>query len=78
MSKAEDLKRQILELTEEYYRETKLNDKFTAGKTYVNYGGRYFDAKEMQNLVSASLDFWLTAGDWAAKFEKGLAVWLGI
>ncbi|MBR1627268.1 MAG: lipopolysaccharide biosynthesis protein RfbH [Bacteroidales bacterium] len=78
MSKAEDLKRQILELTEEYYRETKLNDKFTAGKTYVNYGGRYFDAKEMQNLVSASLDFWLTAGDWAAKFEKGLADWLGI
>ncbi len=29
-------------------------------------------------MVDSSLDFWLTAGPWAAKFEKKFAEWLGI
>ena len=32
----------------------------------------------MVNLVDASLDFWLTAGPWAHKFETRLAQWLGV
>ena len=44
----------------------------------MNYGGRYFDDAEMVNLVDSSLDFWLTAGPWAAKFEKAFAKWLGV
>ena len=30
------------------------------------------------NLVDAALDFWLTAGSWAQKFEKRFAQWLGV
>jgi hypothetical protein len=41
----------------------------------IPYGGRVFDRSEVENLVDASLDFWLTAGRYAAKFEAGLAVW---
>ena len=79
MSKKEDLKKQILELTREYYREVHAQQPpFEAGKTRVNYGGRYFDDQEMVNLVDASLDFWLTAGPWAHKFETRLAQWLGV
>ncbi|GHT02170.1 lipopolysaccharide biosynthesis protein RfbH [Bacteroidia bacterium] len=79
MSKKEELKKQILQLTQEYYQEVHGQPKaFEAGKTFVNYGGRYFDDKELVNLVDSSLDFWLTAGPWAHKFEKRFAEWLGV
>lgn len=79
MSKKDELKKQILELTREYYNEVHCVEKeFVPGKTRVNYGGRYFDAEEMVNLVDSSLDFWLTAGPWAHKFEKRFAEWLGV
>lgn len=79
MGKKEELKKQILELTAEYYKEVHGQPKeFEAGKTFVNYGGRYFDEKELIHLVDSSLDFWLTAGPWARKFEMRFAQWLGI
>lgn len=79
MDKKEELKAQILELTREYYKEVHgQTRKFEPGKTRVNYGGRYFDDAEMVNLVDASLDFWLTAGPWAHKFETRFAKWLGV
>ena len=79
MSRKEELKAQILELTREYYNEVHAPKKeFIPGKTHVNYGGRYFDDKEVVNLVDSSLDFWLTAGPWAHKFETRLAKWLGV
>lgn len=79
MSKKEELKQQILDLTREYYREVHGQKKeFKPGETFVNYGGRYFDDAEMVNLVDSSLDFWLTAGPWAHKFETRLAQWLGV
>jgi CDP-6-deoxy-D-xylo-4-hexulose-3-dehydrase len=79
MKKIEKLKQEILEKTKELY-ELKFGETkdFIEGETYVNYGGRYFDEKEMVNLIDSSLDFWLTAGPWAKKFEKGLADYLGV
>lgn len=79
MSKKDELKKQILELTRQYYEEVHAPKKeFTPGKSFVNYGGRFFDAEEMVNLVDSSLDFWLTAGPWATRFENRLAKWLGV
>lgn len=79
MNKKEELKQQILDLTREYYREVHgVKPEFVEGKTFVNYGGRYFDDEELVNLVDSSLDFWLTAGPWAHKFETRLAKWLGV
>ena len=79
MAKKEELKKQILDLTRAYYQEVHANKKeFVPGQSYVNYGGRYYDAEEMVNLVDSSLDFWLTAGPWAHRFETGLAKWLGV
>ena len=79
MNRKDELKKQILALTKEYYAEVHGEKKpFEPGKSFVNYGGRYYDHDELVNLVDSSLDFWLTAGPWAHKFEKRFAAWLGI
>ena len=79
MSKKEDLKKQILNLTREYYKEVHAPKKeFEPGKSFVHYGGRFFNDEEMVNLVDTSLDFWLTQGPWTHKFERRLADWLGV
>ena len=80
MDRKEQLKQEILEKTREYYELVHRPDRtdFVPGQTRINYGGRWFDDQEMVNLVDASLDFWLTAGPWAARFERGLAAWLGV
>lgn len=79
MAKKEELKAQILELTREYYKEVHAQkNEFEPGKSFVHYGGRYFNDEEMVNLVDSSLDFWLTQGPWTHKFERRLADWLGV
>ena len=79
MIRKEELKKQILDLTREYYKEVHgRSQTFIPGQTKINYGGRFFDAEEMVNLVDSSLDFWLTAGPWAHKFETRFAKWLGV
>lgn len=79
MAKKEELKAQILELTREYYNEVHAQKKeFEPGKSFVHYGGRFFNDEEMVNLVDSSLDFWLTQGPWTHKFERRLADWLGV
>ena len=79
MAKKEELKAQILELTREYYKEVHAQKKeFEPGKSFVHYGGRYFNDEEMVNLVDSSLDFWLTQGPWTHKFERRLADCLGV
>ena len=78
MKKTEHVKEEILSLVKEYYKESFLVEKsFIPEKSYINYGGRFFDEKELVNLVDASLDFWLTAGPWANKFEHRFAEWIG-
>jgi CDP-6-deoxy-D-xylo-4-hexulose-3-dehydrase len=51
---------------------------FIPGKTPIQYSGRVYDEKELQNLVDSSLDFWLTHGRFSAEFERSLARFLGI
>ena len=78
---AEELKKDILEKTAEYYRlvhAPKQSAEFVPGKSRVNYAGRVFDEKEMTNLVDSALEFWLTYGHWSKDFEKGLAEYLGV
>lgn len=81
MTKAKQLKNEILQKTKEYYElvhKPQQTKEFIAGKSRVNYAGRVFDEKEMINLVDSSLDFWLTYGSYSKIFEKKLADYLGI
>jgi CDP-4-dehydro-6-deoxyglucose reductase, E1 len=78
MSEAEELRQSILAQVAEYHRLAHQPRPFTRGETKVHYAGRVYDAQEMQNMVSAVLDFWLTAGPYADLFEKKLGQFLGV
>lgn len=81
MTQQEQLKKEILNKTKEYYElvhKPVQDKKFVDGESRVNYAGRVFDDTEMQYLVDSSLDFWLTYGDYSKKFEKQLAKYLNV
>lgn len=73
-----ELKEQIIQLSKEYYQIKHNNKKeFTPGDR-ISYGGRVFDENEIANLIDSSLDFWLTTGKYADRFEKKFASFLGV
>jgi CDP-6-deoxy-D-xylo-4-hexulose-3-dehydrase len=78
MSKADFLRQSILAQVAEYYQEVHAERPFIEGETRVQYAGRVFDAREMQRMTEAVLDFWLTAGPYAEQFEKKLGRLLGV
>ena len=78
MSKTEELRQSILAQVAEYYNQVHAQKPFVPGESTVHYAGRVFDELEMQNMVGAVLDFWLTAGPYAEKFEQKLGNFLGV
>ncbi|GMQ79455.1 MAG: lipopolysaccharide biosynthesis protein RfbH [Anaerolineae bacterium] len=78
MSRSESLRKTILDQVAEYYRLVHEDKEFVPGESRVHYAGRVFDDREMTNMVDAVLDFWLTAGPEAEKFEKKLGKFLGV
>lgn len=75
---ADELRSKILELVGEYHAAKWPERTFLPGESAVPVSGKVFDAADMQNLVDASLDFWLTTGRFAAQFEKEFARFLGV
>jgi CDP-6-deoxy-D-xylo-4-hexulose-3-dehydrase len=75
---ADKIRAAIWELVSQYYRAAWPEKPFVAGETPVSCAGRVFDAEELALLVDASLDFWLTTGRYAARFEKELAQFMGV
>ncbi|MCQ2521371.1 MAG: lipopolysaccharide biosynthesis protein RfbH [Lachnospiraceae bacterium] len=73
----EEARNQIKELVAAYYHEFKeKKDAFKEGDR-ISYAGRVFDEKEMQALTDATLDFWLTTGRFADRFESEFGKWIG-
>jgi CDP-4-dehydro-6-deoxyglucose reductase, E1 len=70
---ASHLREQILALVADYWATAFRTDDFIPGITPVPVAGRVFDFQEMQYLVDSSLDFWLTAGRFAERFEREFA-----
>lgn len=77
-ARTEALRSQILELVSEYHAAAFPNKDFVPGQTPVPVSGKVFDTAELQYLVDASLDFWLTTGRFAAEFEQKFAEWMGV
>lgn len=78
MRSAQELRGQILTLTGEYYAaQFGGASPFQPGDR-IGYAGRSFDQDELRELVSASLEFWLTAGHYTREFEQGLSEYLGV
>lgn len=73
-----DLREQAFKAAIKYYEfRYKKTKPFIPGDR-IPYAGRVFDEHEIVNLVDASLDFWLTTGRYAERFEKELANFLGV
>jgi CDP-6-deoxy-D-xylo-4-hexulose-3-dehydrase len=79
MSRADELRSQILNLVAEYSHEAFPSPKkFVAGENPIPVSGRVFDASDVQTLVDSSLDFWLTAGRFSDDFERKFARRIGV
>lgn len=74
----QELRKSIAQLVEAFYKATDTENKFIRGKTPIRYAGRVFNEKEIQAAVEASLDFWLTEGRFAKKFQLELAERIGV
>ena len=78
MKTPEDLRSEISKLVEEYA-DLKYKDKtFKPGRTGIPASGKVIGSTELQNMVDASLDGWLTSGRFNRKFEVELAKFIGI
>ena len=75
---AENIKQDIFKNVKKYYELQHPKKEFIAGKSKINYAGRVFDEKEIISLVDSALEFWLTTGRFAQKFEKEFADFLGL
>ena len=73
-----ELRLRILELVEAFYGEEHARPEFVPGETLVPVAGRVFEAEELLQLVDASLDFWLTTGRYARRFEREFARFFGV
>lgn len=72
------LRSQISELVQQYADIAYAPNPFVPGQSAVPVSGKVIGAKELQLMVDASLDGWLTTGRFNAMFEKRLAEFLGV
>jgi CDP-4-dehydro-6-deoxyglucose reductase, E1 len=76
--KLEKLRSEIATLVAEFAKVQYQVKPFEPGVTVVPPSGKLLGEEELQNMVSASLDGWLTTGRFNAEFEKKLAAYLGV
>jgi CDP-4-dehydro-6-deoxyglucose reductase, E1 len=74
----EQIKEKILQLVSQYSELENQTEIFQSGKTTIPPSGKVLGAKEMQLMVEASLDGWLTTGRFNDAFEARLAKFLGV
>jgi CDP-6-deoxy-D-xylo-4-hexulose-3-dehydrase len=75
---ADELRSRILDLVGEYYAARFGTREFIPGETTVPVSGRVFDEDELRTLVDSALDFWLTTGRYASRFEQEFARFCGV
>jgi len=77
-TKTKALREQISMLVQEYASIALRQEPFLPGATMVPPSGKQLGAQELQYMVEASLDGWLTTGRFNAEFEKKLAAFIGV
>ena len=78
MDKLEQIRNQIASLVTEYAEEKYAPTKFEAGVSLIPPSGKVIGERELQLMVEASLDGWLTTGRFNEEFEKKLADFIGV
>jgi CDP-6-deoxy-D-xylo-4-hexulose-3-dehydrase len=72
------LRAQIAQLVGEFAEIAHSANAFVPGTTVIPPSGKVLGARELQNMVEASLDGWLTTGRFNEAFEARLAAFLGV
>ena len=75
---AAELRAEFVESATRFHASAFQDRAFIPGETPVACAGRVFDADEMVHLVDSALDFWLTTGRYAARFEHEFARLAGV
>lgn len=78
MDKLEQIREQIASLVSEYAAEKHAPTQFEAGVSVIPPSGKVIGERELQLMVEASLDGWLTTGRFNEEFEKKLAEFIGV
>ncbi len=78
MTTTKVLRKQISDLVEKYAEQKYIEQPFVEGQTVVPPSGKVLGSKELQYMVEASLDGWLTAGRFNEAFEKRLGDLIGL
>ena len=69
----EEIKCDILNLSNKYFELQHSKNDFIEGQTYIPCAGKVLDENDLKQLISSSLDLWLTSGKYSVDFEKKLA-----
>jgi CDP-4-dehydro-6-deoxyglucose reductase, E1 len=75
---ADQIRRQILELTAQYYSEISHPGDFIPGVSPVPVSGKVIDGADISAVVDSALDGWFTTGRFAETFERNLARFVGV
>ena len=75
-SRIDQHKTSILSAVDTYYRLAFPATEFVPGQTPVPVSGRVFDAEDLKSVVESGLDFWLTSGRFADRFENEFAAFM--
>jgi CDP-4-dehydro-6-deoxyglucose reductase, E1 len=78
MKTTEELRLEIAELVQEFADLKYTEKKFKPGRSVVPPSGKVIGVTELQYMVDASLDGWLTTGRFNRRFEKELSEFIGI
>jgi CDP-4-dehydro-6-deoxyglucose reductase, E1 len=75
---AAQLRRQILDLTAQYWSESSIPGDFIPGVSPVPVSGKVIDGSDVSAVVDSALDGWFTTGQFADTFERNLARFVGV
>ena len=78
MDKASQLRRQILDLTAQYFEVSSSSGEFIPGVSPVPVSGKVIDGADVSAVVDSALDAWFTTGRFAENFERDLARFVGV
>ena len=78
MKTVESLRKDIADLVKEYAELQYVKQDFEPGKDIVPPSGKVIGTTELQYMVDASLDGWLTTGRFNDQFEEELANFIGV
>jgi CDP-6-deoxy-D-xylo-4-hexulose-3-dehydrase len=78
MQTAGEVRDEIRALARKYFELTQKRKPFEPGEDVIPVTGKVLDEEDLEMLIEASLDMWLTAGRFHRQFERDFARWFGV